>query len=396
MILRWFPLALFVVVFTPGLLHAQPQSVKTKITYVVDAEPNYDKMYEDIEIMRRILDKKLHGLYPSHTYYPTLGMVGMQGGMGGFNMLGGSGGMPGSMGGINGMLGGMGGMQGGMGMAGGMMPVTVPMRSLEGVYLKGQGVVYTATLASLQPLGKAKANSSTTRDYLTAIVQQESEWERVRRQVRNEKEKPKKPEASKPSSLSDVLLKVLAENGHNFSQLGANEGLTLVFTVHESNAPTPARKSGESRSANNSSASDAFDAGSALQDKVRDLALLGDLHVKQGHYGEAIATFEKALELKPDSNEAPTVCRKLAQCYLNLGEDAKGRALLDRAITLRKKAEEEKAKPASPKQAAVSLPVKLIISAPKKLLEHSKEGKITFEEFRRQAHVETLRFDNRR
>jgi hypothetical protein len=33
---------------------------------------------------------------------------------------------------------------------------------------------------------------------------------------------------------------------------------------------------------------------------------------------------------------------------------------------------------------------------PKKLLDETKEGKIPFEEFRRRARVETLRFDERR
>jgi hypothetical protein len=54
------------------------------------------------------------------------------------------------------------------------------------------------------------------------------------------------------------------------------------------------------------------------------------------------------------------------------------------------------AKPAPAAKPVAALPIKLIISAPKKLLDEAGKGKMTFEEFRRRASVETLRFADRR
>src|SRR5262249_22648493 len=97
------------------------------------------KMYEDIEILRRILDRKLHTLYPSHTCPNTGGMSGIAGMQGGIAGLQGGMGFQGGMGNFQ----GMGTFQGGMGWstAGSPMgmanPIVIPIRTLEGVYLKG-------------------------------------------------------------------------------------------------------------------------------------------------------------------------------------------------------------------------------------------------------------------
>lgn len=391
MIPRCLPVALFAIISAPSLLRAQqqptriladPDQLEARIR--VELVNDRDKMYEDIEILRRILDRKLESRYPAHTYQ-AFGIAGV-GGMGGMQP-----GMPGA---------GMRGMQGGMGIAGGMMPVTVPMRSLEGAYLKGQGVVYTATLKSLQPSAKMEADHLVTEGRVE-ITLRESDWEKTRRQVRNEKEKPKKPEASKPPSLSDVLLKVLAENGHNFSQLGENESVTIILTVHESNPPAPARKSGGSGKGGSAKPGTQIrkTTGVALhRDDASDQELLGDLHQKQGHYEEALRAFMEAAtrEPGPSSKEAQRLYRKIAQCYLALGQDDKARKALDQILSFEKESAEAKDKPVPDVKPAAALPVKLIISAPKKLLDYAKAGKITFEEFRRQAHVETLRFDRRR
>lgn len=220
-----------------------------------------------------------------------------------------------------------------------------------------------------------------------------TEWENVRRQVRNEKEEPKKPEAAKPPKLSDVLLKLLAENGHHFAQLGENESLTIVVTVHEKKDP----KSEEAPSKKGlHEATDRVDPDKAA--KVRDLELLGDLHLKQGKVDEAVAIYRKALDVNPGLKQAEAISRKLAQAYLILEQNEKAQAALNQSIALAARRRElagakEKQAPA-PKSAAVSLPIKLIVSAPKKLLDEAKEGKMTAEEFRRRAHVETLTFDD--
>ena len=106
MISRRLSLTLFAIVLAPGLLRAQQRYYPLVGVMGLEAPANNDKMYENIEILRRILDRKLQGLYRIHTSV-TFGMVGMQGGMGSMNS------------GMMGMGGGIGGMQGGMGMASG-------------------------------------------------------------------------------------------------------------------------------------------------------------------------------------------------------------------------------------------------------------------------------------
>jgi tetratricopeptide (TPR) repeat protein len=363
MIARWLLMALSVVNLSPGLVRARPEPGGSGPP---SADPSRDpKMYEDIEILRRILDRKLHPLYPRNTYqFP--GMMGM-----------------GGMGGMVGMQGGIAGMQGGMmGMSGGLTWTEIG-HPLEGVYLKGWGVVYTATLSSLQLPGKAETAKPL------------SEWESVRGQLHNEKEAPKRPDANKPPELSEVLLKVLAENGHHFSRLGDNESLTIVATVRGVSSSSSVRKLAGVSTAPGSQPS-AGGGGSDLTSKRRDLELLGDLHLKQGRYDEAIASFLKAVEMDPGPKQAAALRRKLAQCYLGKGQDEKARAELNQAIALLKEVTDGKDKPVPTTKPAVVLPVKLIISAPKKLLDQAKEGKITFEEFRRRAQVEALTFDGHR
>jgi tetratricopeptide (TPR) repeat protein len=387
MIARWLPLSLCTVVFAPGLLRAQENRYHREWRFeTIDSAANNEKLHENIEIFRRILDRKLQPLYPTYTHQ-TFGMAGMQGGMMGMQA-----GMGGMMPGMPGMQGGMGGgLGGGMGMAGGMMPVVVPMRSLEGVYLKGQGVVYTATLSSLDPPSKAAK---------AEIIKPVSEWESVRRQLHNEKEEPKKPEASKPQSLSDVLLKELAENGHHFSQLGDDESLTIVLTVHETSTSASTQKSGGSGAAKTESKAANTSPGLDDRGKGGDLELLGDLHQRQGHYQEAITSFQKAMELKPGSKEAASLYRKLAQCYLALERIEEAQTSLNRYTEFLKNAQLVRNPKSSSENAAklspTVLPVKLIISVPKKLLGEIKAGRISFEDFCRQANVESVRFGERR
>jgi tetratricopeptide (TPR) repeat protein len=365
MISRWILLALFGVALSPTLLRAEQPLQRAGATVKVDIgsdDPRADpKMYEDIEIFRRILDRKLHSLYPQSLRAgapmmgpPSGGMMGMSGA----NFQGGM-----------------------MGMPGGFVWVEEVGNPVEGVYLKGQGVVYTATLSSLQP-PRSSGKMETP--------QPVSEWDSFRREVRNEKEKPKPPAASKPPELGDLLLKVLAENGRHFAQLGANENLTIVITVHEKSTPSTDRKPA------GQPAQSRLTPKNENESKVVDLELLGDLHMKQGHYGQARDAFREALARKPGRAQAEMLARKLAQAYLMLDKVEEARAALDQAIALVKEGTDVKDKPVS-KPATAVLPVKLIVSAPKNLLDQAGEKRVTFEEFRRRASVETLRFgDSRR
>jgi tetratricopeptide (TPR) repeat protein len=372
MISRWLLLTLSIVVLSPALLCAQPapgnsgSPIVARLTFPKGDDDH--KMYEDVEIFRRILDRKLHPLYP-RTNHPNGG-----GSMNNWFAIPQGGGMM--------------GMQGGMGMQGTLLLAQpnfavwqeVVSPTLEGVYLKGQGVVYTATLSSLQTSAKAE----TTRPL--------SEWESVRRKLHNEREEAKKPEANKPSALSEVLLKVLAENGHHFSQLGENESLTLVITVHDTSSPPTAGSPKKSPKAVSSTPQ----GDSSSSSKVRDLELLGDLHMKQEHYGMARDAFRKAVELKPDRKQTAVLARKLAQAYLMLDNLEEARGALDQSIALTKENANAKDKPTPATKPAVALPIKLIVSVSKKLLDEAAKGKMSAEEFRRRASVETLRFEDLR
>jgi hypothetical protein len=386
MIARLALVVLSVLVLSP-LLHAQsappqePAGTRNELPPPIAGSAPSDKgdqsakMYEDIEIFRRILDRKLNAYYPRITLQSTGGMAGMQGGM-----MGMPAGMMGMQGGIAGMQGGMMGMQPMVGQSPplviyGSNPTGVlqeTSRTLEGVYLEGQGIIYTATLASLQSRGKAEAPPPPPVD----------EWESIRRQIRNEKEEPKKAEASKPPELIDVLLKMVAEYGHHFSQLHDNESLILILTVRDARSSTA--KSGKKA-----------ELTPATEQKVRDLVRVADLHQKQGQYSEAIANYLKIVEWNLGPKQEAAVHRKLAQCYLSLEQDDKAQKELDAAQALLKKEKDNKDKPAS-KPVAAALPVKLIISVPKRALDQVVTGKVPFDEFRRRANVRQLTFEERR
>jgi hypothetical protein len=372
-------LTLSAMVLSPALLCAQQVATSSA------GSTGERKMYEDIEIMRRILDRKLQGLYARSTLQAPIGYS-----IGGFNpnlSNAGFGGMVGMQGG--GALGIQGGFAGMGGMPHSPLGITYYVQeahpSLEGVYLRGQGVVYTATLSSLQAPAKAEA------------PQPVSEWESVRRQLHHEKEDPKRTETGKPPELSDVLLKVLAENMQHFSQMPENESLTIVLTVHGSGRSSTGRKSAGQSAKTTSQPLAAGEGDSAVAAKVRDLELLADLHQKQSRYEEALATLHKALEMNPGPRKAATLYRKQAHCYLALAQDEKARAAVDRSIAALKEAADGKDKPASAaKPSAVALPVKVIISVPKRLLSHPNAAKLTIEDLRSQARVETLTFDGDR
>ncbi|HEV2945806.1 MAG TPA: hypothetical protein VGX70_00425, partial [Gemmataceae bacterium] len=108
--------------------------------------------------------------------------------------------------------------------------------NIEGVYLKGQGVLYTVTLPPPSP-------SRATIAKKTSAVPA-SDWERFRRSVRGDQPSPKETEAVKESSedgifaelektghlgITEEVLKILAENGRNFSHLSPDEKITVAI-----------------------------------------------------------------------------------------------------------------------------------------------------------------------
>ena len=157
----------------------------------------------------------------------------------------------------------------------------------------------------------------------------------------------------------------------------------------------------------------------------QNLVLLGDLQMKQGRYKEAIAAYHKAYEEQKThpqgvfselastmKNDDPRLqqhmsslelATKWAQAALAAGDqDEAARALknitdsstgVDASL---KKWIEARARPPRPAQGprrqSGVLPNKLIISAPKRLLDQVGAGKISFEEFKKGVSVHHVEY----
>jgi tetratricopeptide (TPR) repeat protein len=247
-----------------------------------------------------------------------------------------------------------------------------------------------------------------------------SEWERIRKEIRLEK--PQAEEAAKPPrepSLSDVILKMLADNGRHFTQLGENETLTVAVTFRAPENGSVVAPGAAMLDFDNDGRMDLFivntvDQGTlrsphlvqddkprnkpttedSTQKKVRDLVLLGELHLKQSKPDDAIKTLRQALELKPEGEQASTISRLLAQALVNTQKYDEAVQLLQKLADERKN-KQTNAPPkteASGAPQAAPLPSKLIISASKKLLDQVAAGQMSFEEFKKAASVEYLTF----
>ena len=282
----------------------------------------------------------------------------------------------------------------------------------EGVYLKGHGVVYTITLAPSAHDPRPTADK--------APVKAASDWDRTKSEVRGEKLPPPKAAEAKSGSVADTILKLLADNGHHFSQLGAEESLIVVVTFRGTGAAGGQAKTGKEElirrvyldltgtvpTAEEVKAFLQDDRDDAYQKLVEGLLndskprtaapatndheVLGDLHMKQGKAKEAIEAYQKAMEKDPKRD---VLLNKLIQANVAANNYAKAQDLL-------KNAKEQPKQPTAPTTVAAKpptatapvLPAKLLISAPKKLLDLAGGGKITFDEFKKAATVEYLTF----
>jgi hypothetical protein len=276
-------------------------------------------------------------------------------------------------------------------------PVLAPDRVLdtEGTYLKGQGVVYTLTLP---PPAHSPMEESSKPGPRTV-----SDWDRVRGQLHNEKPKSDdKEQPRKEPNLVEIILRVLADNGRHFAQLSDDESLIVIVTFR-GNDPQPTKVADPEKSKTDpkrghapSGEDKSKDAGLlGSPSTAHDYQLLGELHLKQGNYEEAVKAWQKALELEPGTKQATLLYRKLAEAYLALGKDGEARQAIDKALESAKAGQAEGAKPSKQPEASCSpLPAKLIISASKKLLDQVGSGKIAGEEFHKAATVNYLTFPN--
>jgi tetratricopeptide (TPR) repeat protein len=380
-----------------------------------DKKPQAAQMHEDVEVMRRILNRSLNlPRYSPHSVWVPGNSLGALG------ALGGSGG---ALGNPYGGLGGGQGFSGGNGFGGGhtVSVSTLEFAAVEGVYLKGHGAIFTLTLPPQQNLKPDAAVPSADKPL--------SEWERVRKEVRGEKvEDAAKPK--KNPTVLDTLLKVLAENGTHLSQLAPDETVTIVVTFREDGGAKNAgqyqgnqwelerigvgnilsrdhigyepasdglvriiRAATDSDANENAAQPKDVSAGATkeIPAAVKDSILLGELNFKQGKYKEAEKAYLTALKLlenSPDDGALHQVYQVLAQTYLADGKTEEAKNYLEKAIALEKKKASNPNSPKKEAKAASAVPAKLLVSAPKKLLDQVGSGKITFEEFKKEASVD--------
>jgi hypothetical protein len=290
--------------------------------------------------------------------------------------------------------------------------------SLEGVYLKNWGVVYSATLPPPmrsplpgRPGGPAPGTPLTP-------------WEKTRKEIRGEKVDPEAKDAAvQAPPLADVILKVLADNGRHFN-LPADEVISVSVTfrgqmtcvqchqvplatfsaIDRDTSSSPGKQ--EPHKAPASGTNPANDPNAALLLEIRNGQLLGDLHFKVGKYTDAVAAYKIALEKmakaapphKATSDDVPALLaavdlfNALAKAQVAAGDSDAGRQALENAARLTKDAAALTGAADKTGAAASPLPAKLIVTASKKLLDQVGDGKMTFEEFRKAATVEYLTF----
>jgi tetratricopeptide (TPR) repeat protein len=265
---------------------------------------------------------------------------------------------------------------------------TAAAATVEGAYLDGYGVVFTVATDATGNDPRPKTDGDKPAAPLT-------DWERTQRQLRGEPVPERAASAVKEPPLGEVLLKLLADNGKHFNNLTDGERVTIVVTFRGHAAIV---------SPNRTTASPAADANaqplSAAQypypfpeDRVATMENLGDLHLKQGQPQRAIEAFSKAVELaeaeskggKESDQRVIAVALKLANAYLVAGKEDEARAAMDRAKAAREKPSAAKT---ANKTAGAPLPGRLTVSATRQLLALVGNGKMTLDEFRKQATVE--------
>jgi hypothetical protein len=289
-------------------------------------------------------------------------------------------------------------------------------QAAEGVYLPGYGAVFSVTLPTPAHDPRPAAGAKPAPAEVT-------EWERVRRALHGEATPEPAPAAPKEPPLGDVLLRLLAENGRHLTALNDDERLTVVVTFRghrPSPRPTVTTQANAITTATNplgaglSGTLTPFGGGTVATtaghgQTARDHELLGDLHLKQGQHQQALEAFSKALtaldaewkktDLSGGEDQAirqmqlrlAELYTKQAQAQLAAGRSDEARQLLDKAKAVKEQAGKTAAEkpPVTAKPGGgPALPARLTVSAPKRLLDQIGTGKISFEEFRKEAKVE--------
>jgi tetratricopeptide (TPR) repeat protein len=343
------------------------------LTYKVEYQTGREATNEQIEVMRALLLRKVHSAGASTTQ-PLANLQPQANFNGAYD--------GGLMGTSNRML------------VGSSYYPTATEPPIEGAYLDGYGVVFNVTLptTSRDPMASAdgKPEPSVT------------DWERERRRLLGQP-LPEKAPAPKRASVSDVLVKLLAENGKNFAGLKEDERVVIAVTFRgQANAATFTKAPAAVNTATDATPS-FLGQFAAREDRVTSLENLGDLHLKQGQPDKAIEAYSKALEAAdeaandPKRDEPASRARvsnalvRLAQAYLAAGKVDEARATMDRAKTSREEKPRANADPkprAANKTAQLRVPTRLTLSAPKKLLDQVGNGQMSLDDFRKKVTVE--------
>lgn len=280
--------------------------------------------------------------------------------------------------------------------------------AVEGVYLPGYGVVFTASLPSSRRDGKVTETKPVSKPI--------SDWERTQKELRGEKvEAITTQTTTRGPSTRELIAQVLADNGRHLSKLRDDERLTVVITFRDGfggsslyNPLTTATSSSLGAYVNPSGQSTLIAPGGSAPaltpaqagkhaSSARDYEMLGDLHLKQQQYQSALDTFRKAQsmfddEMKSSSQEEKqqkqaAILSRQAQALIALGKFAEAQDALERVQALRDgKGKDPTA--AAPKPAKRKLPTKMIVSATKRQLDQVASGRISEEEFRKAISVE--------
>jgi hypothetical protein len=273
------------------------------------------------------------------------------------------------------------------------MPSTGAEGSVEGVYIEGTGVVFAVVMPATGQDPRPGAVGPKSEPIL-------SDWEKEQRRLRGE---PIPDQSPKPTydSVGDVLLKLLADNGKNITGLKDDERVTITVVFRSSGPPQPLAVTENTRfSAGMGTRGFEFGSTAASGPFAEDQALemLGDLHMKQGEPQQAIDAYRKAVAAaEADSAKNPdaghkrlhSALLKLASAWLVAGMPDEAARTMDRAKALGATSPQTANRAVRPPpRVATPLPARLTISAPKKLLDQGGSGKMSMDEFRKQATVE--------
>jgi hypothetical protein len=280
--------------------------------------------------------------------------------------------------------------------------------SVDGVYLPGYGVVLMATVSGSRRDGKPADDKPAPKPM--------SDWDRAQAELRGEKPVLPPAAASRPPSVRDTVLRVLADNGHHLSRLRDDEKVTVVVTFRDGDmffAPmstTFGQTSNPFQGLQGQNTLTPAGGGGGLSATLQgtqpsssnkqpssghDYEMLADLHLKQGQYQSAAEAYKKAIgayenELKADrpadyQMALSKLLARQAQAQIGLGHNDEAAELLSQA-----KSADGKYTPRTSDTTGSKprVPAKMIISATRRQLGAIAAGQMSFDEFRRAASVE--------